>query len=114
MTEHELLKHLLENPDALVFADVLAVIDSHYQFVPTGFRNGDTHNEPGQNNGSCKVFAFALRHHLDAGATLALFAEHYRSVLATPEGGDHANIRNFQRTGWDRIAFDGEALLARD
>lgn len=114
MTEHELLRQLMENPDALMFAEVLAVIDSHYAFVPTAFQNGGTHNAAGQNNGSCKVFAFAQSHHLDAGATLLLFAEHYRSVVATPDGSDHANIRNFIISGWGGIRFEGEALIARD
>ena len=94
MTEHDLLQQLRNAPQSLVFADMLAVIDSHYAFTPTGFRNGSTHNDAGQNNGSCKVFAFARHHQLDAATTLGLFAEHYRSVLATPDGSDHAKRRN--------------------
>ena len=113
MTEHDLLQQLRNAPESLVFADIIAVIDSHYAFSPAGFRNGDTYNDAGQNNGSCKVFAFARLHQLDAATTLGLFAEHYRAVLATPEGSDHANIRNFMRSGWDGIQFDDTPLMAR-
>ena len=36
--------------------------------------------------------------------TLALFGGYYRDVVATPEGDDHPNIRNFMKSGWDGAA----------
>ena len=95
------------------FADVLAHMDARYAFTPTAFSNGETHNEAGQNNGSCKVFAFAQLEGLSAAQTLQLFAEHYAAVLATPTESDHANIRNFMRAGWGGIDFAGAPLVAK-
>ena len=94
------------------FADVLAHIDARYAFTPTAFSNGETQNDAGQNNGSCKVFAFAQLEELSAAQTLQLFAEHYAAVLATPTDSDHANIRNFMRAGWAGIDFAGAPLVA--
>ena len=67
------------------------------------------HNAAGQNSGSCKVFSFAQVEGLDATQTLALFAEHYRAVLATPQAQDHANIRNFMQHGFAGLRFAGVA-----
>ncbi|ENR5726451.1 HopJ type III effector protein, partial [Acinetobacter baumannii] len=41
------------------------------------------------------------------------FAEHYASVLATPEGTDHQNIRQFMQNGWDGVKFEGQALTEK-
>ena len=35
--------------------------------------------------------------------TLALFGGYYRDVVATPEGDDHPNIRNFMKSGWEGV-----------
>ena len=37
--------------------------------------------------------------------TLLAFGEHYRSVLATPEGTDHGNIRALQASGLAGVRF---------
>lgn len=92
------------------FADVIAYIEAHYQYTPTAFQNGTQHNAADQNQGSAKVFSFAQLNGLDQSQTLSLFAEHYQAVLATPEGTDHQNIRQFMQQGWDGIRFEGEAL----
>jgi hypothetical protein len=34
-------------------------------------------------------------------------------VLKHPEATDHQNIRNFMKTGWEGIRFEGEALKAK-
>lgn len=52
-------------------------------------------NAAGENEGSAKVFGFAKHHGLSQLDTLKLFGEHYAQVQATPNGTDHANIRNF-------------------
>jgi len=59
------------------------------------------------------VFAFAQLNGLSAADTLYLFAEHYQSVLDHPDATDHQNIRQFMANGWDGIAFEGQALVAK-
>ncbi|MAV31628.1 MAG: type III effector [Cycloclasticus sp.] len=97
----------------LQFNETMEIVEALYDFTPTGFTNGDTRNEAGENNGSCKLFAFAKIHDFTEAQTLALFGEHYRNVLATPDGDDHQNIRNFMKTGWAGITFDGIALVEK-
>ncbi|MBB3047179.1 hypothetical protein FHR99_001415 [Litorivivens lipolytica] len=111
MTVEQLLGALRAGPVA--FDDVMAVIDQNYAFTPTAFRNGEAQNSSGSNNGSCKIFAFAKLHGLDKNSTLNAFGDFYtQDVLQHPDGEDHANIRNFMRTGWDGVEFSGEALTA--
>lgn len=92
------------------FSDVIAYIDTYYNHTPTAFKNGAQHNAATENQGSAKVFSFARIQGLSQEDTLNLFAEHYASVLATPEATDHQNIRQFMQNGWDGIQFEGEAL----
>ena len=113
----QLLECIHSAPDNLSFADVIAVIDQACFYTPTQFTNGlGEHklvNEPGTNEGSCKVFGFARLQGLSQEDTLRLFAEHYRAVLAEPHAASHANIRMFIRFGWDGICFDGEPLVLK-
>jgi len=95
------------------FSDVLAHIEARYQHTPTAFQNGVQHNAATENQGSAKVFSFAKLQDLDQAQTLSLFAEHYASVLATPEGTDHQNIRQFMQNGWDGVKFEGQALAEK-
>ena len=95
------------------FTDVIAYIEARYQHSPTAFKNGQQTNAATENQGSAKVFSFAQLNDLDQAQTLSLFAEHYASVLATPEATDHQNIRQFMLNGWDGIQFEGEALAAK-
>ena len=106
-----LLQQLQSSPETIDFKEVIAYIDENYDFTPTKFTNGNTVNEAGENNGSCKIFSFAKINNFLKDETLALFGDFYRTdVLNNPEGSDHQNIRNFQQFGWDGISFDGEAL----
>jgi len=110
-----IFEQLEKSPETIQFNDVIAFIDAHYDFTPTKFTNGNTVNEAGQNNGSCKVFSFAKLNVLSKEETLALFGNFYRTdVLENPEGTDHQNIRNFIEFGWDGISFEGEALKRRN
>ena len=107
----QFLQRLIATPESIAFSDIIAVIDANYEFIPTVFRNGELQNEAGQNNGSCKVFSFASLHGLTREQTLHCFGAYYRDdVLKHPEGTDHLNIRNFIKTGWEGIAFQGNAL----
>jgi len=71
-------------------------------------------NSAGTNEGSCKIFAFALIHQLSEQQTLNLFGDYYRiDVLTDPNGSGHQNIRNFIRDGWQGIDFKNVALTFR-
>ncbi len=114
MLVNDLIQQVQSNPDTVEFKDVIACIEKHYEYTPSRFTNGDAVNEAGTNEGSCKIFAFAKLNDLDQDATLNLFGDFYREdVLQNPKGEDHANIRNFMKSGWDAIAFDAEALAIK-
>lgn len=95
------------------FSTVIAWINQHYNYTPCAFRNGAANNAAGENEGACRVFAFAKLNDLSEQDTLLCFAEHYASVLATPNGSDHANIRAFLNTGWAGVRFDRAALSSK-
>ena len=95
------------------FSDVITFIESRYEHTPTAFTNGQQVNAAHENQGSAKVFSFAQLNNLDQAQTLSLFAEHYQSVLNTPDATDHQNIRQFMINGWDGIQFNGTALTAK-
>ncbi|MDC0611862.1 HopJ type III effector protein [Vibrio sp.] len=102
------------SPQTVQFSDVIEVIDAHFEFTPTHFINGDTVNEANQNNGSCKIFAFAKLQGFNESETLACFGDFYRNdVLQHPENQDHQNIRNFIKYGWNGITFSGTALTLK-
>ena len=110
----QFLHRLATAPETIAFSDAIAVIDAHYDFTPSAFRNGEIQNEAGQNNGSCKIFSFARLHKLTPAQTLHCFGDYYRNdVLKNPQGTDHQNIRNFITTGWEGIVFQGNALTLK-
>lgn len=113
MTIENLLEKINKNPSEIEFTEVIATIDTNYDFTPTAFQNGETRNEAGQNSGSCKLFSFAKIQGLDQNQTLACFGGYYRGVLNTPDATDHQNIRNFMKFGWGGIKFEGQALTQK-
>lgn len=105
------LNKIKVNQELITFQETIEVIESNYNFTPTTFKNGNQINNAGENNGSCKIFAFAKIHQLEKDQTLALFGSYYfDDVLKNPDGNDHQNIRNFMNFGWDGISFGGDAL----
>ncbi len=104
------MKNLLNKKS---FPVTIAFIDENYTFTPTTFKNGNQLNNAGENNGSCKIFAFAQMQHLSKEETLSLFGDFYQDVLNSPDATDHQNIRNFMIFGWDGIHFEDEALQAK-
>jgi hypothetical protein len=96
--------------DHFTFAETQAFIAEHYQYQPSAFSNGDVHNTAGQNEGSCKTLGLALLENLSLEETLLCFGEHYRSVLATPSGSDHGNIRALINTGLAGVRFEQPSL----
>ncbi|MBZ2167269.1 HopJ type III effector protein [Marinobacter sp. F4216] len=95
------------------FAGTLALVERFFDYQPTGFHNGPLANAPGENSGSCRVFALGRYCNLPESDTLSLFAEHYQQVINDPSGSSHANIRQFISTGWSGIRFDVEPLRPR-
>lgn len=109
------LNRLETQPETVEFPDTVALINALYTYVPTAFRNHDIVSEAGQNTGSCKLFAFARLHDLSQEQTLACFGAYYRAdVLKNPDGDSHPNIRQFMKTGWDGIEFEGVPLRAKN
>ena len=107
-------ERLTSSPELIEFTDTIALINSLYEFSPTGFRNDTMFNPAGQNTGSCKIFAFARLHDLDEQQTLACFGAYYRAdVLKNPDADNHQNIRQFMKTGWKGIEFDEVPLRAK-
>ena len=107
----ESFKEKLKTPTEVAFTDTMAVIEENYTFTPTAFINGPLKNEAGQNSGSCKLFAFAQKQAFTTEETLACFGKYYfDEVLKDPNGDGHQNIRNFMKTGFEGLTFDGTAL----
>ncbi len=80
------IEQLRQALTTLQFSDTMNIVDALYNFTPCAFSNGNTQNEAGENNGSCKLFAFAKLNDFSEPQTLALFGQFYRDVLTTPEG----------------------------
>ena len=115
MSIEELLHLVDTQAECIEFAQVMETIATNYDYSPTRFTNGrgddKVINDAGSNEGSCRIFAFALLQALSPAHTLALFGRFYREdVLQHPDASDHANIRTFMRHGWAGIHFDGVAL----
>lgn len=104
---------LLETPQDIMFSDTMDVIESNFHFTPTAFQNGTLENKAGENSGSCKLFAFAKAQGFTKEETLTCFGHFYfEDVLNDPEGAGHQNIRNFMKTGFEGLQFEGDPLQA--
>ncbi|WP_191485653.1 HopJ type III effector protein [Pseudomonas sp. FEN] len=112
MTDLNTLRTRL-NSGTHVFADTLAFIAAGYDYQPQAFNNGGVENAAGQNEGSCKTLSLALLEGLSDQEALLAFGEHYRSVLATPEGSDHGNIRALIAHGLAGVKFAQAPLTRR-
>ena len=114
MQIEDFISKLNSSPDTIEFNETMAVIEVNYNYKPTAFTNGAILNQAGENEGSCKLFAFAQLQNLSKMQTLSCFGSYYRDdVLKNPEGNSHQNIRNFMQTGWHGIEFDGNALIKK-
>ena len=96
-----------------VFADTLSFIAAGYDYQPQAFNNGGVENAAGQTEGSCKTLGLALLEGLSDEEALLAFGEHYRSVVATPEGSDHGNIRALIQHGLAGVKFEAQPLIRR-
>lgn len=110
-----LLAKARSSPSEVLFEEVIGCIDSAYNYHDVAFTNGNASSAAGQNVGSSKVFSFARFAGLTESATLVLFGQHYRDVVASPEGTSHANIRAFMITGWNGVEFpEGGSLDCKE
>lgn len=109
MTDLNTLLVSLDSGEHL-FAGTQAFIAAGYDYQPQAFTNGNVENAAGQNEGSCKTLGLALLEGLSDEQALLAFGEHYRSVVATPEGSDHGNIRALIANGLAGVKFAGEPL----
>lgn len=96
------------------FAQTLAFIAERYTYTPTAFQNGSVSNAAGENEGSCKTLAMAVLEGLNDDEALLCFGEYYRSVLETPQGTDHSNIRALMQSGLAGVHFDKMPLTRRE
>ncbi len=110
MTIEAFKKKLEDHNETIAFSETMKVIEDYFDFTPTAFTNGNIQNDSGQNSGSCKLFAFAQHEGFSYEKTLACFGQYYTDVKNTPNGTDHQNIRNFIKTGFEGISFEGIAL----
>lgn len=99
--------------DDFAFSETLAFVAEHYDYQPSAFRNGAVENAAGQNEGSCKTLGLALLEGFSQEEALRAFGEHYRSVLATPQGSDHGNIRALQAHGLEGVTFEQQPLTRK-
>jgi hypothetical protein len=109
-----LLHTILNTNDEVEFSHVMEIIEQHYTFTDSEFTNGDITNLTGQNSGSCKIFSFATLHDLTSKQTLRCFGQFYNDVLATPDKHDHQNIRQFIKTAWMGLTFNGTPLQLKE
>lgn len=101
------LEKLKNDPESIEFTDTISAIEKNYDYTATAFSNGSVKNEAGQNEGSCKILAFAFINNLSITETLNCFGTYYRDdVLANPAGDDHQNIRQFILDGFEGVKFD--------
>ena len=111
MTLETFINKVKHTPETIEFQETISVIESHYEFTPTAFKNGDLHNNAGENSGSCKLLAFAKLQGFTKDETLACFGKYYfEEVLNDLNGAGHQNIRNFMNRGFDGLIFEGNPL----
>lgn len=94
-----------ESPDTVEFDDVISALDAGYDATEVEFEVNGLKSAPGSNVGSAKLLSFGVLAGLSKDETLALFGGYYRDVVATPDGDDHPNIRNFMTSGWEGVSF---------
>jgi len=112
MTDLNTLRASLKSGEH-AFAETLAFIGANYHYQPQAFNNGGVDNAAGQNEGSCKTLGLAVLEGLSDEEALLAFGEHYRAVLATPEGNDHGNIRALMVHGLAGVELSAQPLTRR-
>ena len=115
MTLDEFLEKLEAEPEQIEFSETIAVINNHFSFTPTAFTNGNQQNAVGENEGSCKILAFASQQGLSPQQTLHCFGSYYRDdVLNNPSADNHQNIRQFMKHGFAGLKFERMPLSGKN
>jgi len=110
----DFLNKLTQTPESVEFQDTMATIEENYEVTASAFENGGLSNSADENQGSCKLLAFAKALDLTPPATLACFGHYYREdVLLHPEASDHQNIRRFMNSGWEGVTFAHQPLTSK-
>ncbi|WP_395047479.1 HopJ type III effector protein [Flavobacterium sp.] len=110
----DFIEKLNQSAENVTFEETIVVIEQNYIFTPTAFQNGSQYNNVVENSGSCKLFAFGLLQKLSVTKMLSCFGSYYfEEVLGNPESTNHQNIRNFMKTGWNEIRFEGVPLVLK-
>jgi len=105
------LEKLRADPESIEFAETIETIETNYHYTPTNFTNGTQTNRGGENEGSCKILAFAYINNLTVTETLNCFGHYFREeVVGNPAGNDHQNIRQFILDGFEGLKFDALPL----
>lgn len=114
LNTQSLIDLVQSTPEQVEFKSVIEVIDRDYDFTPSAFTNGEQQNQANENNGSCKILAFAKLNQLTPEQSLQLFGDYYRvDVLQHPEARDHQNIRQFMIHGWQGVSFTTSPLTLK-
>ncbi|MDP5106902.1 MAG: HopJ type III effector protein [Polaribacter sp.] len=113
MSIQQFKEKLKTNPTAITYAETIQVIDDNYNFTPTAFTNGKFKNKVGENSGSNKIFAFALKQKLTKAETLYCFGENYKTVLSDVNGTSYYNIRTFMKSGLEGLVIDSLTLSSK-
>jgi hypothetical protein len=128
--------------DSLMFEEFIALCDEQYEYGLIEFKNGEVINKPGENDGTAKVLSYAALAGFDKDMTLKvsrmvilwqfvrretifssyilpgtialiqLWGQYYRDVIATPDGNDHPNIRNFLKVSRCPLEFRDRRVLS--
>ena len=95
------------------FETTISAIEEGYDLTEVSFDVGEQKNAAGTNMGSGKILSFGKLAGLNVEETLALFGKFYRDdVLGNPAGDDHANIRNFMKSGWEGVTFPDGLMIS--
>eukprot|EP01052_Picozoa_sp_SAG31_P006740 SAG31_NODE_313_length_17858_cov_34.811307_6_plen_198_part_00 len=111
VAESSILDRLRAGDATVELEDVVAVIDSAYDYQPVAFTNGAVENYEGSNAGSSKLLAWAILHGLTRDQVLLAYGRHYRNL--DPNGTDHPNIREIEAKGLVGVDFEVSPLLPK-
>ena len=94
----------IKRGESVTFKETIDFLDTHYFYFEVPFKNGPLYSKPNENTGTAKILSFGLMTRMTEAQTLAMFGEIYRNL--SPDGTDHANIRQFIKTGFAGVSFE--------
>ncbi|TLX45234.1 type III effector [Pseudoalteromonas phenolica] len=113
MTLNDFLAQLKAQPETITFELCQQTIADNYTYTASAFNNNGLQSSAEQNQGSCKILAFARLNNLSKEQTLHCFGDYYRiDVVQHPENDDHGNIRTLLKaeSSVAAVTFDGTPL----